>query len=156
MCAGRRVRRRSSSWRYALPPITLASDCNGRRVRNVGWSAWILEFDAMTTFVLITDMVISVLLIVVAVPLLKNRVAPNGAYGVRIPKSLASPENWYVINRYGAKQLILWSGASLLAAIVGFFLPIEEASPLFWAYIFLPVVAALPACLLTLRFARRV
>ena len=110
----------------------------------------------MTTFVLITDMVISLLLIVVAVPLLKNQIAPNGAYGVRIPKSLASPENWYVINRYGAKQLILWSGASLLAAVVGFFLPIEEASTLFWLYIFLPVVAAIIACLLTLRFARKV
>jgi hypothetical protein len=110
----------------------------------------------MTTWVLITDMFISLLLIVVAVPLLMDAVAPNRIYGVRIRKSLASPENWHAINRYGAKQLILWSSASLMVAIVGFFLPIEEASPLFWAYIFLPLVAALPACLLTLRFARRV
>jgi hypothetical protein len=110
----------------------------------------------MTTFVLITDMIVSLLLIVVAVPLLRNQVGPNCLYGVRIRKSLASPENWYRINRYGARQLILWSSASLVATGVGFFLPIEEASPLFWAYVFLPVVAALPACLLTLRFAQRV
>ena len=108
----------------------------------------------MTTFVLITDMAISLLFIVLAVPLLKNQVAPNGVYGVRIPKSLASPENWYAINRYGAKQLVLWSAVSLFAAVIGFFLPIEEASPLFWGYILLPAAAALTACLLTLRFAR--
>jgi len=110
----------------------------------------------MTTFVLITDTVISLLLVLVAVPLLKNQVAPNGVYGVRTPKSLASPENWYRINRYGAKQLVLWNGASLVAAVIGFFLPIEEASALFWAYILLPTVTALMACVLTLRFARRV
>ena len=110
----------------------------------------------VTTFVLITDLIVSLLLISVAVPLLTNQVGLNRLYGVRIRKSLATPENWYLINHYGAKQLVLWSSASLVATGAGFFLPIEEASPLFWACVFLPVVAALPACLLTLWFARRV
>lgn len=110
----------------------------------------------MTTLVLVTDLFISLLLIVVAVPLLQNRVAPNRLYGVRTSKSLASPENWYRINHYGAKQLIGWSSASLVATGIGFFLRIEEASLLFWAYLFLPALAALMACLFTLRFARKV
>lgn len=110
----------------------------------------------MTTLVLITDVLVSLLMIGLALPLLKNQVAPNRIYGFRTLKSLASPENWYVISRYAAKQLILWSTASLTLAGVGFFLTIEEASTLFWAYLLLPAVAALIACLLTLRFARKV
>lgn len=112
------------------------------------------DSDAMTTFVLITDIAISLLFLALALPLLKNKVPPNGIYGVRLAKSFASRENWYAINRYGAKQLIVWSGASLLVTITGFFLPIQEASLSFWGYILLPAVAALTACLLTLRFAR--
>jgi len=89
----------------------------------------------MTTLILITNLGISLLLIVVAIPLLNDLVAPNGWYGVRIPKSLASAENWYRINRYGAKQLIGRSSVSALVTTSGFFLTIEEASPLFWFYL---------------------
>ncbi|HOK77971.1 MAG TPA: hypothetical protein PLW35_09655 [Verrucomicrobiota bacterium] len=39
---------------------------------------------------------------------------------------------------------------------VGFFIAIEEASTLFWAYLLLPAITALMACLLTLRYARKV
>jgi uncharacterized membrane protein len=110
----------------------------------------------MTTLVLITNVGVSILLIALAVPLLKGLVAPNSWYGVRIPKSLASAENWYRINRYGAKQLVGWSGVSLVVTVSGFFLTIEEASPLFWFYLLIPAIAALIACLFTLVWSRRV
>lgn len=110
----------------------------------------------MTTLVLIMDMAVSLLLITLAVPLLRNRVPPNDLYGVRIRQSLASPENWYRINRFGAKQLIAWSSANLVMAAVGFLVPFAEGSLLFWFYVLLPAVAAIMACLFTLRFARRV
>ncbi|MCL4178165.1 MAG: SdpI family protein [Verrucomicrobia bacterium] len=130
------------------------SNCTGGALKNAGCFAE-LQFVVMTTLVLITDLFVGLLLILVAVPLRKNLVAPNRAYGVRIRQSLASPENWYRINRHGGSQLIVWSSLVVLLAAVGFFLPIEEASLLFWAYMFLPAMAALMACLLTLRFARK-
>lgn len=108
----------------------------------------------MNTLVLIMDALVSLLLIVVAVPLLTGRVPPNRLYGIRFAKSLASPEDWYRINRYGAQQLIGWSGLGLAAVAVGFFLTIEEGSSLFWAYVMLPAITSLGACFMTLRYAR--
>jgi hypothetical protein len=32
----------------------------------------------------------------------------NCAHGFRIRKAFESEENWYLINRYGAKALMLW------------------------------------------------
>lgn len=108
----------------------------------------------MPTLILILDVLVSLLLVVVAIPFLKDEVPPNRLYGVRIPKSLSSPDNWYRINRYAAKRLIQWTGAGLLVVLVGFFLRIEEGSALFWAYLLVPALAALLACLQTLWHAR--
>ena len=60
------------------------------------------------------------LLVILALPLLKERVRPNVFYGFRFPKSFRSPEIWYAVNKYGAKRL-LWSGVSLNAAAVGLY-----------------------------------
>ncbi len=40
-----------------------------------------------------------------------NQVGRNRFCGERTAKSLALPENWCVINRYGPRQLILWNVA---------------------------------------------
>jgi len=33
----------------------------------------------------------------------------NCVYGFRIRKAFESEENWYILNRYGAKALMFWS-----------------------------------------------
>lgn len=57
----------------------------------------------------LANIVTGIVCILVAIPLLKRKIKMNGWYGIRIPKSFASDENWYRINEYGAKQLIVWA-----------------------------------------------
>jgi hypothetical protein len=45
----------------------------------------------------------------VSIPLYLGKIKTNCVYGFRIRKAFESEENWYLINRYGAKALIMWS-----------------------------------------------
>ncbi len=58
----------------------------------------------------------AVLITAICIPLVKRKIRMNPWYGVRIPKSFESEENWYNINAYGGKRMILWA---LLPALVG-------------------------------------
>jgi uncharacterized membrane protein len=49
------------------------------------------------------------LCLVLGFPLMLRKVRMNRWYGVRLPKSFASDENWYKINEYGGRQLMLWA-----------------------------------------------
>lgn len=68
----------------------------------------------------------ALLIISVSIPLVRRRIPMNSLYGVRIRKSFESDENWYAINEYGGKQLIIWSVPMLLAGVACFFIPFEE------------------------------
>jgi uncharacterized membrane protein len=46
------------------------------------------------------------LFILISLPLLKDKIKMNRLYGIRIQKSFESEENWYKINRFGARELI--------------------------------------------------
>ena len=48
-----------------------------------------------------------IVFIAFSIPLVKRRVKMNYLYGFRIPKAFESEENWYGINEYGAKQMII-------------------------------------------------
>ena len=52
----------------------------------------------------------------VSIPLILRRIPMNGFYGVRIPKSFVSDENWYAINAYGGRFLAL---AGAIISVVG-------------------------------------
>jgi hypothetical protein len=43
----------------------------------------------------------------VSLPLLFKWVPPNRFYGVRIPAAFRSERNWYAINAYGARRLLV-------------------------------------------------
>ncbi len=45
------------------------------------------------------------LFILISIPLWKGRVKPNRWYGFRLPQSFKSEENWYRINKFGARRL---------------------------------------------------
>ncbi len=73
----------------------------------------------------------------------------NQWYGFRIEKAFVSKENWYAINKYGAKQLILWSVLLILVGIIFLFVPTDpllRGIPL--------VVIVLIAIVRTLLYAR--
>jgi uncharacterized membrane protein len=65
----------------------------------------------------ITFFVLGLVLILVSLPLYLGKVKRNRLYGFRIPKAFESEENWYRINRYGAKVLILWTLVLMMVAV---------------------------------------
>lgn len=66
----------------------------------------------MTAFLVLFGF--GLLLTTLAVPLILRKVPMNHVYGVRLPKSFVSDDNWYEINAYGGK-LLLALGIFLLA-----------------------------------------
>jgi uncharacterized membrane protein len=56
--------------------------------------------------------------ILVCIPLYFEKIKMNCAYGFRIGKAFESEENWYRINKYGAKVLMGWAVAIMIVGIV--------------------------------------
>ncbi|BCM90793.1 hypothetical protein IAD21_02655 [Abditibacteriota bacterium] len=71
---------------------------------------------------------VGLLLIGLNIPLLQGKIKRNPYYGVRIRKSFESEENWLKINRYGAKQMIVWSAVMVALGIATFFVPFNNAT----------------------------
>jgi hypothetical protein len=93
------------------------------------------------------------LCIVVSIPLVRRKVAMNRTYGVRIKKAFESDENWYKINAYGGRQLILWS---ILLAVVGcvtVFLPLSGNLTLIIVVSCAPLIVIIPV-IMCCRYAR--
>ena len=93
------------------------------------------------------------LIIVLAIPLVQRKVRMNRWYGIRIKKAFASDENWYRINAYGGKRLVLWALVLAAIGIVTFFLPLQHrALPVLLACA--PLILLVP-CLEILAFAKK-
>lgn len=57
----------------------------------------------------VTLVCLGFILIAVSIPLCLGKIKMNRFYGFRIQKAFESEENWYRINRFGAKALMCWS-----------------------------------------------
>ena len=88
---------------------------------------------------------VAVLAIILAIPLLHRKVKMNRLYGVRFKKSFESEENWYKINEYGARQLILWSIPVAIIGIITFLLPFEDNATVTVIVAFAPLILIIPA-----------
>ncbi len=88
-----------------------------------------------------------------SIPLILRKVPMNHAYGIRIRKAFVSESNWYEINAYGGKLLLVF-GLFLLA--IGW-LGQDFAPPptSIWAPVFmvLPLLAIVPVIALIKAFA---
>ncbi len=93
------------------------------------------------------------LFLLLALPLVAGRIPMNRFYGVRFREAFASETDWYIINRYGAWQLISWSVVLLVAGMGAYFLPLgpDWLVPL----LLVPALAALASGLATYRFAKK-
>lgn len=69
-----------------------------------------------------------IIFILISLPLLKGRVPMNHWYGFRMKQAFVSDDNWYAVNRYGAKQLIGWSVLLILFGVLTLF--VQMPSPL--------------------------
>ena len=89
----------------------------------------------------------------ISIPLIRRRIPMNGYYGVRLPKSFVSNDNWYAINAYGGKILAL---AGAIIAIIGLIIrlrpPTSETSMVVAALI--PAIVLVLSIIPVLMFAR--
>jgi UPF0716 family protein affecting phage T7 exclusion len=76
----------------------------------------------MTTL-LILYLFFGALLVVLSIPLLLEKIKPNGWYGFRVPTTLENPEIWYAVNRHSAKRILISGVAVILAAILLYLIP---------------------------------
>ncbi len=90
-----------------------------------------------------------ILFIVISLPLLCGSIPMNRFYGFRISKAFTSNPNWYAVNKYGAKTLILWSIVMIVSGVLflGLPSPLPGLIPL--------VICTAAAIVQTLHFARQ-
>ena len=94
-------------------------------------------FGIMNTFM-------AFLFICMSIPLVKGQITMNKIYGIRFKKSYESDDNWYKINKYGGRQLIIWSIPLGLFGIISFFLPITESPLLYLISMLAPLIVFIP------------
>ncbi len=101
----------------------------------------------METFSLIlglSNIIVACLIIGMSIPLIMDKISMNQIYGFRFSKSFESKENWYKINRFGGKQLIIWSIPLFFIGIITFFLSIEDHFLLTALISYTPLILLIP------------
>lgn len=98
---------------------------------------------------------LGILVVLLSLPLLLGRVKPNPWYGVRIPQAFISDQHWYAINKFGARQLIIYGFLLTALGLVSFALRETQTGFWFWFMVFTPIASLLPMLWILLRFANR-
>jgi uncharacterized membrane protein len=80
-----------------------------------------MQGTGLKTFILIANVATGLLLAVVAVPLIRRKVAPNVLYGFRVRRTLEDPAVWYDANEYAGRRLF-WYGVGVALAAVALYL----------------------------------
>ena len=76
---------------------------------------------SVNTKTAITLFGLAIVLVAVSLPLYLGKIKQNNFYGFRIRKAFESEENWFLINRFGAKALMWWSAVIVAAGIACFY-----------------------------------
>jgi hypothetical protein len=101
---------------------------------------------------LITFISSGLLLSVVSVPLILERIPPNGLYGFRVKKTMENPEIWYPVNKYAGKRLLL-AGLLLVLAAAGFsFIPNLKIDTYSYGVLFILLVLLTESIVSTVRY----
>lgn len=92
-----------------------------------------------------SNIVVGIVVMAISIPLVYSKVPMNQIYGIRFKQSFESQENWYKVNAYGGRQLIVWSIPLILLGVVTFFLPLAGRS--FWITVIslAPLIYLVPA-----------
>lgn len=110
--------------------------------------------DSLLGILGITYIFVGLLLIVLSIPLISSKVGRNALYGVRIGKSFESDENWYAINKYGGKVLIV---VGVITAVLGasyiFIGDVYDTLDVILS--FLPIIIILIGCIVAYLHARK-
>jgi len=97
---------------------------------------------------------IGLVMALTSIPLILRRVPMNHYYGIRIRKSLASAENWYTLNAFAGKLVLLYGMLLLVFGIMT--QTVAPAPSSLWAPVFLlvPLVGLVLVFLLIVFYAR--
>jgi hypothetical protein len=101
----------------------------------------------------------ALLIIAVSIPLVKHKIKMNHLYGIRIKKSFESEDNWYIINEYGGKQLIIWSIPMILVGLICFFVPIDDSNKDLLSFVFgvIPITLCIAVAVIKIyTFAKKI
>lgn len=93
----------------------------------------------------LTNVFVGVLIIALCLPLLKNKIRMNCFYGIRFKKSFESDENWYKINQFGARRMMIWSVVIIFIGILTFIIPVEARRSLRSILAYSPLILIIPA-----------
>lgn len=75
------------------------------------------------TSIMVMYVIFGALMIVLALPMLRDKVPPNPWYGFRVPSTLSDPVVWYKANRYMARWLLATGVITVVASIAIYFVP---------------------------------
>ena len=100
------------------------------------------------------NVLLGIVIIVVALPLSRGKVAMNHFYGVRVRQSFESEEKWYKINRFGGRQLMTWGAIIATIGMMTMFLDLEDLGEGMYLFLFVPLLVLVPAVRSVL-YARR-
>jgi hypothetical protein len=64
-----------------------------------------------------------VLISALSIPMIMNKIPPNGLYGFRVKKTMEDPKIWYPVNAYSGKWLLAIGIVTILAATGFYFIP---------------------------------
>lgn len=78
---------------------------------------------------IIINVAIPLLVIALSIPLVYEKILPNGWYGFRIPKTFSSDEMWYRTNKLGGQYFIVAALVQLAAVPVLVLIWPESATP---------------------------
>lgn len=96
---------------------------------------------------IIINLALPLLIIALAIPLVCEKIPPNGWYGFRIQKTFSSDEMWYRTNKLGGQYFIVAALLQMAAAVIlGFIWPRSATPAAVWAI--LPGAPVLIAALL--------
>jgi uncharacterized membrane protein len=98
--------------------------------------------------------IIGLILMAISIPLKNAKVAMNHFYGVRLKKSYSSEKNWYLMNAYGGKQLLIWSAVIVVLGMITFFIPFYGSEIYIALFAFLPLVVLVIPIYLIVRYSR--
>ncbi len=103
----------------------------------------------------ISNILAGLVIIAVCVPLVKDKIKMNKWYGIRLKKSFESEENWYKINRYGAKRMILWSLIIVAIGIAELFVRPDFKGTLWYVISGLPIMLIIIPAIESWVYARK-
>jgi hypothetical protein len=101
---------------------------------------------------LITFVISGLALAGVSIPLILERIPPNGLYGFRVRKTMANPQIWYPVNKFAGKRLFWASLVLVLAAVGVYFIPNLRIDVYSYAILGIWLVAFASAIVSTVRY----